>query len=216
MEFQTHRLSVQRTARVVQLGSVSDASEHWLIFHGYGQLSAYFLKHFEDLRSGRCFWAPEALNRFYLEGLSGRVGAGWMTKEARLDDISDNMFYIDTVINQIIRPQMTYGKKLHILAFSQGVATACRWIEIRRPLLDKLILWAGMLPQDISTDGLKEILKQHRTTVVYGKNDPYLSDENLKSVSEFMIREAPEVEIRSYDGGHHFDKTLLSELITRI
>ena len=33
--------------------------------------------------------APEGLSRFYLEGFSGKVGATWMTREDRLNDIDN-------------------------------------------------------------------------------------------------------------------------------
>lgn len=207
------KIETRRTARLFCLGNQDQAAQHWMVFHGYGQLGSYFIRHFEPFLPEHCFWAPEALNRFYLEGLSGRVGAGWMTKEARQDDIYDNLYYLDRVFHDHIRPFLA-GKPLNILAFSQGVATACRWVEHARPLLDKMILWSGMLPQDMPTDGLREVLLDHRATIVYGTQDPYITDENLKSVAEFMCRELPGVRVRTHEGGHHFDKALLSELVT--
>lgn len=213
MNLQELKLKTPRTARLFCLGTPDRAAQHWLVFHGYGQLAPYFIRHFEPFLPDRCFWAPEALNRFYLEGLSGRVGAAWMTKEARLDDIRDNVHYLDSVYAEYIRPFLT-NRPLNILAFSQGVATACRWVEHARPYLDKMILWSGMLPHDMPTEGLRDILLSHRATIVYGTQDPYINDENLTSVSEFMCRELPGVRVRTHDGGHHFDKALLKELIT--
>ena len=38
--------------------------------------------------------APQGLHKFYLEGTSGRVGASWMTKENREDDIKNYLVYL--------------------------------------------------------------------------------------------------------------------------
>ncbi|MCS6980356.1 MAG: hypothetical protein N2050_05050 [Flavobacteriales bacterium] len=206
------KVSTPRTGRLFRLGEPQTAGAHWLVFHGYGQLGPYFLKHFQPMAPPCCFWCPEALNRFYLEGLSGRVGAGWMTREAREDDIQDNIQYLDRVYHDHIQPFLQ-NSALNILAFSQGVATACRWVQKSAPNLDKLILWSGMLPHDMSVGNLRQVLTNHRTTLVYGTQDPYMQDENLKAVSEFMLKEAPEVPVVSHPGGHHFDPSLLSQLI---
>lgn len=206
------KIETRRTARLFCLGNPSEALQYWMVFHGYGQLGPYFIRHFEPFLPVHCFWAPEALNRFYLEGLSGRVGAAWMTKVARQDDITDNLLYLDQIYREYLQPVLS-NRPLNILAFSQGVATACRWMEHAQPELYKVILWSGMLPQDMPTEGLRKILLHQRATIVYGTNDPYISDDNLKAVSEFMYREAPGVRVRTHEGGHHFDKTLLAELV---
>ncbi len=63
-----HHLPVTRTARYHTLGPESGAPKQlWIVCHGYGQLAARFLRHFEIINDGtRLIVAPEALSRFYL------------------------------------------------------------------------------------------------------------------------------------------------------
>lgn len=75
--------------------------------------------------------APEALNRFYLEGFAGRVGATWMTKEERLQEIDDYVNYLNQLYKTILANTDTSEITVNILGFSQGVATVCRWIANR-------------------------------------------------------------------------------------
>ena len=81
---QTHELEVPRTARVASFGS-PEAAETWLVLHGYGQLASRFLRSFAVAnRPGRLILAPEGLSRFYTSRDPSRVGATWMTREARV------------------------------------------------------------------------------------------------------------------------------------
>src|SRR5262245_23370621 len=97
-----HRLKVARTARWGLIGSL-DAStrEVWFILHGYGQLAADFAAFTRWPADGsRAFVFPEALQRFYIaepntSHANAPVGASWMTRDARLDDIDDNLAYLD-------------------------------------------------------------------------------------------------------------------------
>jgi hypothetical protein len=92
-----HELAVPRTARVATLGG-RNADEVWLVLHGYGQLASQFLHSFlPAARPGRLIVAPEALSRFYTTRKPDRVGATWMTREARDAEIQDYLGYLDLV-----------------------------------------------------------------------------------------------------------------------
>jgi len=88
-------LKTERTARIALLGRPGPEVRHlWLVLHGYRQLAPYFLRKFAPLaRPDTLIAAPEGLSRFYLEGYYGKVGASWMTREARLDEIADQISY---------------------------------------------------------------------------------------------------------------------------
>ena len=59
---------------------------------------SFLLKKFENLNDGSTLIiAPEALNRFYIDGTYNRVGASWMTKEERITDIKENNEYLDSL-----------------------------------------------------------------------------------------------------------------------
>ena len=85
------------------MNELTEATERiWLVFHGYGQLAEYFIKKFEDLDPTKNFIiAPQGLSKYYLQGVYGRVGASWMTKEDRLTEIANQYAYIDEVLKAV-------------------------------------------------------------------------------------------------------------------
>jgi hypothetical protein len=84
-----HSITVSKKARYYQIGEASPIIKKvWIVLHGYAMLSEFFIKKFENLNDGSTLIiAPEALNRFYIDGTYNRVGASWMTKEERITDI---------------------------------------------------------------------------------------------------------------------------------
>jgi predicted esterase len=152
-----HTLEVPKTARFRTLGP-ADASEVWIVMHGYGQLADRFLRRFEPIDDGtRYIVAPEALSRFYVRSESGRhgaaslVGATWMTREAREDDIRDYVRYLDLLADRVLETADGSGgsPSLTVLGFSQGVATAARWCASGRVRPDRLVFWGDFLPPDL-------------------------------------------------------------------
>ena len=88
---------INKTARYYTLGSLNERTKQvWFVLHGHGQLAGNFIKKFEPLLSDDVFFiAPEALNHFYLKRGSMDVGATWMTKEDRLNEIKDYINYLN-------------------------------------------------------------------------------------------------------------------------
>ena len=72
-----------------------------------------------------CIAAPEGLSRFYIRGTDGRVGASWMTRDERLSDIEDHISYLNHWWSSLGVPS---DAEIVVLGFSQGVATAARWL----------------------------------------------------------------------------------------
>src|SRR4051812_28301688 len=100
---QEHHLWTPRSARYFTLGNPAEARELWLVGHGYGYLASRFLERFQPIATAdRCIVAPEGLSRFYLTDRPGerRVGASWMTREDRLNEISDYIRYLDGVYDK--------------------------------------------------------------------------------------------------------------------
>ena len=123
--------------------------EVWIVLHGYGQLANSFLNWFNPIFSkNKLFISPEGLHRFYWQGFNGKVAASWMTKEDRLDDIKDYVIYLNNILDHI-KPQLSANTFYHLLGFSQGAATACRWLDLGSIELHSLTLWGGTFPDDI-------------------------------------------------------------------
>jgi len=141
-------LSFSFKARYYKLGEINEHTRQiWFAIHGYGQLAQYFIRKFSPLESqGICVIAPEGLSRFYLNQLeeggfrgNDKVGATWMTKENRLTDIENYITYLNEIYHKEIGSS---GKRISVLGFSQGTATASRWVMANKIHFNRLILWA--------------------------------------------------------------------------
>lgn len=208
--------STRKTARYYL--SATPSGRHKVIcyvLHGYGQLAPYFIKKFAALqRPDILFVAPEGLHRFYLQGTGGRVGATWMTKEDRLYDIADYNHYLQG-LSEHLEAGQGYEKRF-LLGFSQGVATACRWLMHSPQPFDALINWAGAFPPDL--DYREAYLQFGRlpTYLVLGKQDQYISEEKLREHLQFLQQQHIEVKLRPYQGTHRIDSAVLKEILEEL
>ena len=199
-------------ARYYQLGAMNAQTENvWFVCHGYGQLAAFFIRNFEVIQDAKhCIIAPEGLSRFYLNGFAGRVGAAWMTKEDRLTDIENYINYLNTIYASVVGER----KDLHItlLGFSQGVATVSRWAS--QPQLDyhRLIWWAGIIPPDLDMARAREKFGKVDTVVVYGNDDPFIGEEQLKDQRLQFEKLAIDPKVMTFDGKHVIDDRMLVEI----
>ena len=127
-----------------------DTQRIWLVFHGQGQLTEFFLKKFEILDPKSNFvLAPQGLSKYYLNGFTGRVGASWMTKEDRLTEMENQLRYIDAVVQSEIGDRKT---DTVLLGFSQGTAAMLRYAAHANLSIQKMIVWAGTIPPELSPD----------------------------------------------------------------
>jgi predicted esterase len=211
---QTHHLAVTRTARYCTLGQLNEhTTDVWFVIHGYGQLSEYFIQKFEPIANEHTFVvAPEALSRFYLKGFVGRVGATWMTREDRDAEISDYVNYLQQLYDTVLPYPQRTKVRIHLLAFSQGTTTLCRWIERRNPQFDRLILWAGYFG-----NGLADVLSAERVAlkevhVVYGTQDEFLSQVDTAKYEDDVRSVIPHVQIHTFEGTHTIDAPTLTRL----
>ena len=209
-----YNMNVSKTARYYTLGSMnSDTKNIWFVFHGYGQLAKDFLKEFEVISDNNNFIVSiEALSRFYFRGFSGKVGSSWMTKEAREDDINDNILFINSIYEKIIEKKDASQFNIHILGFSQGTHTAVRWLNSKRIPIRDLILWSGAFPHDINYAEGFEYWSKIKTKIVLGTQDKMVDQEMVRNEIKFFEDKNLDVELINFPGGHHLDGSLLSRL----
>jgi predicted esterase len=200
-----HHFSFEQTRRYYQ--NDLEGKRHILIaLHGYGQLAQFFYRKISFLSEDWGILVPEGPHRFYLEGSSGRVGASWMTKEWRAQDIEENIAYLQQLIEKVWaeHPHTTF----HLLGFSQGGATAARLFQRCPELFAQLILWASVFPPDLE----KQVFPtEKKLDFVLGKQDPYF---DLKS-RMMALEEYDNLGFQNYnfEGGHDIDQqTLLAVL----
>jgi len=198
-----NKIRFQYQARYFQLGDLNHNTDHLIyVLHGYGQHAKYFLRKFSILDNGKnCVIAPEGLSRFYLEGFSGRVGATWMTKEDRLTDIDNYIQYLNSLHSSLSK-EISIIPEITIIGFSQGAATASRWVANSNFKLDRLILWAGIFPPDLDYPSEKGKFKSLNVNYVYGINDPYLSKDRLKEMDEISQKLEVKPNIITFEGEH--------------
>jgi predicted esterase len=211
-------IRVTRTARYCTLGDAGPATRQvWLVCHGYGQLAARFLRRFSVLDDGhRYMVAPEALNRFYIRpdpgphGPGAPVGATWMTREDRLREIEDYVGYLDALTGEIFSLVDRAAVEFIALGFSQGVATICRWAE-RAPIApDRIVLWAGSLPDELTAS--PRLFGDAGLTLVLGDRDPYAEGGADRRIAERFEAGAMPFELIRFAGGHELDPTVLRRL----
>ena len=196
-------LKVQKTARVVTEGADNpDLKSVWLIAHGYGQLSTFFINKFEKLfNKENLFIVPEGLHRYYLNGFSGKIGASWMTKEEREKDIEDYCQYLDVIYQNYILP---LDKKVIInaLGFSQGGATICRWAAYTKCRIDNLIVWGSVIPPDMNFETDVRKLRNLKWYYVAGDKDEFLSEKRRGEQLEVLERNGIKPNSIHYTGSH--------------
>lgn len=208
---QEHHLEVKRTARYFTLGTLDENTEQiWFVLHGYGQLAQFFIKKFSVLDDGKTFVvAPEALSRFYLEGVSGRVGATWMTREERSNEVADYVFYLNHLYDTVLAKRDISKLKINVLGFSQGNATVMRWLNSDHIRCDRLVIWAGFFG-----NGLIDVIEPKKlspipTTLVYGTQDEYLVQIDLTKYEADIKADIPHLEVVTFEGKHTIDQTTL-------
>lgn len=207
-----HHLNIQFKARYFTSGVLNDNTKFvWLVFHGYGQLAEYFIRNFYDLNEGHFVIAPEGLSRYYLANTSGRIGASWMTKEDRLTDIQNQIAYINQVY-KTIEFEIENEVKLIVLGFSQGTATALRWIVNQNISPYKLLLWAGTIPPDLKAENENADFSKIDTIILKGDSDPYIGTSYVKHMDDWLKFYKINFELVNYSGGHSIHLETLKQL----
>jgi predicted esterase len=217
-----HHLDVPRSARYFTIGTPGPAiTEVWFALHGYAQLAASFARQCLPLEaSHRLVIAPEGLSRFYIGDhtrpatADTRVGASWMTREDRLNEITDYIRYLDLVARGTLE-RLRQQVSLHVLGFSQGTATATRWTTRGQTRIDRLILWGAPTPTDLdpALDGGK--LRALDVVLVVGDEDPFVTPKVVSREEERLAAMGVRYRVVRYRGIHALDPETLKGLGAR-
>jgi len=213
---QTHWMPVTQEQRVDSLGTFSDATNHvWVGLHGYGQLVQFFARHFRSLVSEeRAFVFNQGPHKFYLNGVQGRVGASWMTKDERLVDISNQRKYLGFVFQWI--KQQAPKATIHCVGFSQGVATIMRCIGYEDVQPSAILAWAGSWPPDLDETN-RAALEEIRFKACFGTQDEYITTEKQQEmIGHYLEKYNFEPLVSVYEGGHSFDAKKLAQEISTL
>jgi len=197
------------------LGAPGPEIKHiWFVCHGYGQLAKYFIKKFDVLNDGsHLIVAPEGLSRFYLEGFSGKVGATWMTREERETDIQNYLTYLETLAISVVNQTAAANLSITLLGFSQGAATASRWMTETSLTISRFILWGGIFPPDLNQEKAREKLLTSKNYLVVGNKDPFFRASRIEEYQTICAELGIYPEKKVFEGGHDIIPGMLKEFL---
>lgn len=206
-----HHIAVTRTARYFTLGSLDVTTKDiWIFLHGHRQLAGKFIMDFSELASNGSFLvAPEGLMRLYVKGDFGDVGASWMTKEDRENDIKDYVNYLDSLYFELIKPNAKkFSLNINALGFSQGAATLARWLTYGKARVNKAVFWCGSLAHDVDYSKYPHFL-QTEIYQVFGSNDPYYDSSFPEQQTEILTKAGITPKTFIFDGSHEVNSRLI-------
>ena len=134
-----------------------------------------------------------------------------MTRENRLMDIDNYILYLNTVYKNELKAYPNIPVTL--LGFSQGAATVSRWALQESIVYEKLILWAGIFPDDMDFEKGKEVLRTKQVHQVYGSKDPFLTDARIGEMKGLAEKLGVKSDPIIFDGGHEIHEETLINLI---
>lgn len=184
--------------------TISNNSKHLLIcLHGYGQLARYFIKKFEGLKN--CdVWAVQAPNLFYLEGFTGRIGANWLTKENREQGIYTQLEILKAIKQKVEENAYT---SVDLCGFSQGVATASRWLMWDEIKFNKVLFYAG----EIAPEALVFLAdaKVNNIKMCVGNNDEFFTNNKILLYQNHLKSKNVDIKIEVVNGSHSLNTKVL-------
>ena len=183
----------------------------WLVFHGMGYLSRYFLKYFKDLNAENNYIiAPQAPSKYYIQPKM-YVGANWLTRDNTTMGMESILNYLDALFENESIPE---DKNLIIFGYSQGVSIATRYVAKRQLQCQQLILHSGGIPKELNKHDFEFLNKNCKIKLIYGTEDEYLTAERVtleKEKAETLFDNA--LEILPFEGKHTVNVDYINELV---
>lgn len=180
----------------------------WMVFHGMGYLSKYFINYFSELNAEENFIiAPQAPSKYYQGNDFKHVGASWLTRENTQLETQNILKYIDAIY---VKELAETTANLIVMGYSQGVSIATRWVASRKVQCDKLILHSGGIPNELQPNDFEFLKTDAEVIYLYGNKDQYITEareteEKLKGTKLFQDR----LNIEVFDGIHEVNRELL-------
>lgn len=211
-----HKIETTKTARYYSLGSFEWANELWICLHGYAHRAESFIENFRPIASDdRLIIAPEGLSRFYTRGFGGTVGASWMTREDRENEIKDYVVYLEKLYKEVLRICSSKPNRIVLFGFSQGVPAILRTVAETGIKADEIVMWSGDVPRDLNFEGFISNAKNVRKWLVYSKTDPLVRQDIYSETETLLKSHSIEYELLYFDGGHEIPESALKELVGR-
>lgn len=187
----------------------------WLVFHGLGYLSKYFIDYFSELDSEENYIiAPQAPSKYYQDRKFKHVGASWLTRENTEIETENVLNYVDAVFKEELSGEVS---NLIVLGYSQGVSIAARWVAKRKIQCNTLLLHSGGIPTELKPADFEFLKSTAKVIYLYGDKDQYITEarkteEQLKGSELFKNR----LNIEVFDGIHEVNREFLMKISKEI
>ncbi len=210
---QEKNTSYLHTNTYVTLNELTDETTHiWLVFHGMGYLSKYFIHYFNGLDPQKHYViSPQAPSKYYQDSSFKRIGASWLTRENTKQETTNIMNYIDAIYETEIKNS---NKKLVLMGYSQGVSIVTRWLAHSKVDCSHLVLHSGGIPTELVASDFEFLNADTAIRLVYGTTDPYINEERLNEQKEMANRLFKHnLEILPFEGAHVVNEAFINHLI---
>lgn len=135
-----------------------------------------------------------------------------MTREDRDNEIADYVSYLDTLYDEIMSKVEAQKVSVTVLGFSQGGATANRWLTRGRARAQRLIMWGALLATDADLNQAATFFRHVRLTIVYGKRDQFADEGMIFNYEKLLKEKGIPFQLVTFDGGHRMDRETLRRL----
>lgn len=178
----------------------------WLVFHGIGYLSRFFIRNFKVLNPDENYIiCPQAPSKYYKDSSYKHVGASWLTKENTKTETENVLNYIDAILDY----EKISQKKVNfiVLGYSQGVSIASRWLGRRKGYCNTLVMISGVFPKEMSKQHFDH-LPNLKTFHTVGLTDEIFDPKNVLKQEKRLKAIFPEIKIINHEAGHVIDTSL--------
>lgn len=183
----------------------------WLVCHGMGYLSRYFLRYFKNLNPETNYIiAPQAPSKYYIQPKM-HVGANWLTKDHTGSGMENIMNYFDAVLDA---EQIPSEANFIVFGYSQGVSVAMRYLAKRQLQCSQLVLHSGGIPKELTPKDFEYLSEDTKVKLIYGTEDEYLDEnrillESQKAKDLFGHR----ISIMPFEGKHVVNVEFIDGLV---
>ena len=212
MNFEEKEITYKSTSEYATLNSLTDSTKNiWLVFHGMGYLSKYFIKYFKALHPEENYIiAPQAPSKYYIQPKM-HVGANWLTRDKTQLGMQNILNYLNAVFENEKIPK---DKNLIIFGYSQGVSIATRFMVSQQIQCSQLVLHSGGIPVELSSKHFEYLNIDCKVKLIYGTEDEYLNEERIALEKEKAIKLFDNrLEIMPFDGKHVVNVDFINDLV---
>lgn len=190
-----------------------DTKNIWLVCHGIGYLSRYFLRYFNELNSKENYIiAPQAPSKYYLNNKYTHIGASWLTRENTVTETKNVIAYLNKVY---LAENIPEHCNFIVLGYSQGVSVVTRWLAQEKIECSHIVLYAGTVPNELSKTVFTYLNNNKtKTTYIVGDEDPFF-DEGRKKAEKIRIKNIidPNTNFITFKGAHEVKKEIINSLV---